>query len=407
MLTEIQKQTIRYRPGTIVNSLQGRDVVGVLAINVPVGGYFTVPENLQKIITTERMGHISIDRCFLTVNGKDLFPIFIKIYDVGEANVLLLKQGIQCFFNFMNREGKQVKFLNDVLFQCAITELECLDSSLAAIVSEFNDSLLHVHALANDTSAAISCGLTDLSIGYPWDIGNSISDSLKIQLKLGDTTAPRNLAHYLHDLSVQVDILFNDEVSISRHPLMGELIDRFVPKLGESYENLAFDPLTDISMKESVLTPRTLMRTAGVYMPEKTGGLEAVPEKWEKDGYEKITQFSSELLHLCVWIHQLPFHELVFRYTLPKRDSATRVTTPSELTVLYSSLRNKFAPTNDFKSVLDRVCMYWDLSKYTHLEIIKTKKDELFLTFVGKESRRVYVDLVLTTLLSQSIVRID
>ena len=69
MLTDIQKQPVQYKPGTLINSLQQREVVGVLAINVPVGGYFIIPENLQKVTTTERLGHISIDRCFLTVDG--------------------------------------------------------------------------------------------------------------------------------------------------------------------------------------------------------------------------------------------------------------------------------------------------------------------------------------------------
>ena len=407
MLTEIQKHPVRYRPGETLSSLQGRDIVGVVAISVPVGGYFIIPENLQKIITTERFGHVFIDRCFLTLNGRDLFPIFIKIYDAGEANVLLMKQGIQCFLNLINREGKQVKFLNDVLFRCAVTEMECLDSGLYSVVADFYNSLPHSNNIANDTSASISCGLTDLSIGYPWDSGNMISDSLKIQLRLGDTTQPRKLAHYLHDLSVQVDLLFNDEVSLAKHPLMGELIDRFVPKLGESYEDFAFDPLTDVSMKEPVLAQTTVLRTAGIFSPSKTGGLADNPDSWEKEGYEKVTRFSSELLHLCVWVHQLPFHELVFRYTLPKRDVVTNTTIPSNLSVLYSSLRNKFASMSDLKSVLDRVCLYWDLSKYTSIEIIKTKRDELFLTFFGVETRRIYVDLVLTTLLSQSIVRID
>lgn len=411
MLTEIHKFPMRYSPGTQVSSLQGRDIVGILAISVPVGGSIIIPEELTKLFTTERIGKVVIERCFFSVPSagkKILFPIFVKIFDAGEAHILLIKEGIQCFMNFLNHENKKVRFLNDVLFKCAMAELECIDRELHSSLSNFYDSAQYTEHLANDTSATIVSHPSILSVGYPWDTGNVMSDSLQIDVRQRDTTTHKTFANWMHELSLQISLYYDDDMVPNRHPLIGELIDKFSPKVGELYEPMAFDELTSICMDEPTISTSTLLKSSGIVMPTSSKMLAENPQNWKDGAYEKVTLFSSELLHLCVWAHQLPFYEFGLRYTLPKRDIVTRlVTTLSKLDFYYASLRNGYPPQGDLREVLDRVLRYWDLSQYTAIDMVKTGRDELFLTFVGSTTRRLYIDLTLTTLLSQSIVRID
>ena len=411
MLTEIHAHPMRYLPGTHVSSSQGRDIAGILAISVPVGGDIIIPEGLTKLFTTERIGKLVIERCFFSVptaGKKELFPIFIKIFDVGEAHILLIKEGIQCFMNFMNHESKKVQFLNNVLFKCAMTELECIDRDLYSSLNDFYDSAQYSEHLANDTSAAIVSHPSILSVGYPWDIGNVMSNSLQIEVRQRDTTAHRTFANWMHELSLQVSLYYDDDMVPNRHPLFMELIDKFAPKVGELYEPITFDQLTSTCMDEPTISTSTLLKSSGILAPASSKMLTENPQGWKDEDYEKVTLFSSELLHLCVWVHQLPFYEFGLRYTLPIRDVVTGlVMTPSNMNIYYASLRNGFPPQGDLRDVLDRVLRYWDLSQYTAIDIVKTGRDELFLTFVGSNTRRMYIDLTLTTLLSQSIVRID
>lgn len=408
MLTDIQKHRVQHAAGTFLTSVQQRDLFGVLGISLPVGAEIVVPDYLGKVFLTERIGKVVIDRCFFQLQSpgsRDLIPVYMKIYDAGTANVLLVRSGIEYLLNMLNFERKKVQFFKNVIFQSMMVELENIDSSLYSYVEDFGNSPQDMWHISNDEPSVLAQAPSILSHGYPWNTASMMPQTDAIRYQLEDSTAHRRLSGWIHDLSTQVNWYFENQTV---HPLFIELEETFAPKIGELYEPMSFDPLTSVCFKEPVLSTSDVLKNAGVLFRKNETRLETKPAGWKDGSWEMVTQFSSELLHLCAWLHQLPFYELALRYTLPTRmirfDS---VMSPGNLDILYLSLRNNVPSDVSLAEDLNKILRYWDLSQYSAVEIVKTGRDELFLTFIGQTNRRMYIDLALTTLLSQGITRID
>lgn len=407
MLTAVQILPIRYAAGTQLDSLQQRNVAGTsVDITIPVGSRIVIPEILDKVILTERLGEIVIDRFFLRIgrnDKKELIPIYVKIYDAGTAHVLIFKEGVEYIHNVLSREQKKVTFLKDALLQCVVCELEAIDSTLFSCVREFFDQPSLSSLVSNDEVTFLYRPQDEhLLVGYPWNSANLISNSFSMYLLEREKGYSQRFANHLFDLSIQLNI-FDDDRCPTQHPLFTELEERFNPQIGDLYSQIAYDPLTQLCLREPQMSAQSILRRSGVLWPRNNLIISNNPFGWKEGSYEKVTAFSSELLQLCVWLHQLPFYELALTYTLPSRDRVANITTH------YASFRNrKQIRLTHFDHDVNSVFQFWDNTIYSRVDLIKTGVDELFIHLHGpKNERKMYIDLGITTLLSQSVVRLD
>lgn len=408
MLTNVKTVPVKYKAGTYLNSIGKKSISGqTVEMEIPVGAEFTVPENMKKVFVTEKFGNIVIDRCFMQIGNKnELFPIYIKIYDNDESPVLLMKNGIHALLNELNEKSKQTEFSKDTLFSVMLSEIYAIDRTLYESIQEYNDSprIMNLE-MAND-EIVFENGPTpdgEPEAEYPWNSANVVGNGYGFYISDTSDKATR-IANHLYDTSLYVNIIDAE----NSYPVFTELENLFSPKMGDNYSCIALDPLTSVSMHESAITKKDLFKNATHKY--------AVPEnrlELEKDDYEYITEFNSEILMLCVWISQLPFSEIAFTYTLPIKNRIenvknARFTRKEKLEIIRSVTKTNFVFDKlKFMTEFSRIINSWDLEGISSFGIVKTATDELIIFFNGNKRKSLYIDLSITKLISQGIVRLD
>ena len=385
---------LRYPPGTILDSLQRRRVLtNTLGIAIPVGATIQIPENFRKLVFTQQMKDLAIDRYFIQFGDRphELIPVYLKIYDRDEATVLLLSEGIN---EFMRRCSQiphtTTTFLKDNLYSCMVAELESLDSTLADVVREYSDMPVESSAYIFNDSAQILLDKSKNDADYPWNLCNVDSNSVVMILTEPERSSPQGIVNYLFDLYIQLDI--NERFGHS--VLYDALNTAFSPMFGDIYTEIALDTLTKNYVEEPCVSGQYVARNMGVLLPSRVSYT-----SFDLKGVTYIKEFSSSLLEFCVWLHELPLHEFAFTYILPSRDrledlkwhrAIGRTSTPMDL--------------RPIRADIGQLTLSWTDKPFQQLSVVKTGGEELIIDLKGPNShKRLYIDLFFTTLLSQSL----
>ena len=407
MLVNVQVRPILYKPGTVMDSMQSRDIIGSTSqIRISVGASFVVPERMQKVIFTERFGDIYVDRVFLMLKNQEssrrMFPLFIKIYDKGTAHVLLYRMGIATALDSLCQQEKPTGLVRDVNFAMVMEDVKHQDQDLLDTINERRGDHCTDGALVNDEATWIY-PIKDVHLvdPYPWDSCHTLIKELAMREQFKIARWSQYVASLLFELHVQIPRV--QDIFPHTHPVWYEIDEIFNPRIGELYENIAFDRLTLLCLDEPELYGKTIIRRTGMLWPKHTlvNTLSENPFQWKEGEFEFVSCFSSEILQLCVWLHQLPFSELALSYTLPNWQRLAKYVVHNAVS------RNGFkAQIRDFFTEIQQIFRVWDSDEIEKIDIVMTSTDELFLRLhTDSTVRNLYIDLTMSVLLSQSVTR--
>ena len=399
MLVNARRYPIAYPAGTVIDSEQTRCIRStVVQCELAVGNSFMVPEHMEKVILTEGVGGVVLERYFLslpTLTERCLIPIFVKVYDQDNSPILVFRQGIEHARHLLTGKLDKLSFLKDFVFQCTMSEIDCLDHTLYdVLVSCFDAPGLNTD-ISNDATSLLNKGGAQRTLGYPWDTTAFISSPVRAILEESIENTPKRVASDVHDLFLSVDLYDREDGSWM---LYNAVSDYFKTIVGSTYENVAYDPLTLTCSTESEVDGKTIVRKAGSLWPRPM----AVSTINRKQ-CEMVTVFSSNLLQLCVWVHELPLTEFGFTYTLPLRGSLEKLTWHYAKTYKSCTILNK----QEIQLQLAQITRFWNNDQFQQVGLYKTSADELLIVLSGSGGeRRLYVDLTISTLVSQSLTRV-
>ena len=386
-----------YEEGTRLTSSQSRNLVGTgTNITIPVGETIVMQEDMEKVQTIEYLGDIRVERYFLRcyfIDEDELIPVYIKFIDASGAHVVLVREGIEYALNALAiTPDRRVRFLKSCLFDVVVDETYCLDRELYNTLKECYDAPSHFRYLSEDS--AVYLPDSNNEIIYPWNIVNYDNSAFKIYVENKNNSYVSNISNSLYDLSVQVNL---NDVGYNAHPISSWIDSIFGLDLGEYYK-IAFDPLSQECLRNGALLQKDINKhLGGIYY--KNFHLFSKDNN-NKDIYQPIEEFTSELLLLCVWVHNLPYTEIIFKYILLNRRLGRRAN-------FTCSIPNGVAHIDirPLEYILNNI---WGNLNISSVVVMVNGKDEMFLE-VYEESgivHKYYIDLFLTTLLSQSIVRL-
>lgn len=405
MLTQVRKIKIDLAPGTIVSSQQMRRLCTTATdVTFPVGDTLTIPENLTKVIMTEVLGSIVLERYFLQWDGvspREILPLYVKIYDRQEANVLLFQDGIAMARNMLRTDGtkKRSMFLRDSMFTALCDEAFCQDRVLYDLLQETRD--LPEENIANDECTCLLRDGEKLNAGKPWDLSKSIDHPLMRQY------CQREEEHGVSRLAcAMMEGLYSWDRDLFRNPpAMHTMLDYFLPHTGVDYEPIAFDPLSRVCCREPVISLAMAIKRSGIPAPKSAKSYLA-PTGTDRALFDKLTEYSSEILSLCVWLQALPLHEVMFSYTLPNRnDTGIRLSS----FVMHHCEARTVRNYSIHPGIVDNVFSCWDSNICKKVVVMKTKEDECFIVWYGTDGmvRRLFIDLTVATLMSQAIISVE
>ena len=387
MITDIRVIPFTYAPGTVLNSVQEQTVhVGELYKTLDAGAKITIPEHLAKVLVVSYLGPNRLEHTLLRFGDHDptLIPISVKIYTVYDASVLIFRPGVEAALNRLSQHEGVVNFTAHEIWSLA-ANAGYTDPYVAESLRDFFDIPTLGNDLYNDT-CYISTAVQPRSATYPWNLGDFNSPYGRVW-----ADGVINLNAELRRLSdFNIRIWTSDRDSF--YPLYSELKERFTPAVPVEYRDIAWDSLTRYCLAEPEFNSRNLFQHSGIYRPQGTQ-IYQVPAT---TGYEEVTTFSSQLLQLCVWIHQLPWVEGSFNYRYP----GPGVTERLEIVPALSKNQQQL-----WCADLNSLLRGWSPT-LQEVQVIKTYTDELFLCLRSARCEwRYHLDLGMTTLLTQGLVR--
>lgn len=401
MLVDIRELPTRYPGGTELTSAQSRNIKGrKIDITVPIGSTCIVPRWNKKILVTERYGNLLLDRCFLSgtesSRPSELIPVYMKVYEEEHANILLFIKGIKYALNLMNDETEEVYPLCNTILKVAAEETANDNDDVSEALSEYVENHMTENVI-NDCVSGYSSWNDPKSAGYPWDICNFTSPSFLLQLIHQNAQEPQQIIHNLNEIYLST---FNWPGKTNL--MLEELKDRFNLLSCPTLERNGYDKLTKLCVRQPWINSRELFKHQACVRKAQSLRPSFIIDT-SKIEVEEITQFSTELLKLCVWLHQSLFREMSFRTILPNGSTPARVK-------LYrvSTLSPYGVDLQEFTYAVTHLFQSWDSQTYKEVVVTKTADDELWLELIGvdeKDNRCLYVDLFYTTLLSQALIR--
>lgn len=399
MIANVQELPLKHQPGDILDSAQTRLIHGENGIyRIPVGTRLTMPDHMHKIHIPERIGGIWVDRFFVNTEEKmgaasELIPVYMKVYDGDEAAVVIFLKGVTEARKAMGDHTPCVTTLKDNILD---TVLDAVYDREDVVGSSIREYALYRPKLdiTNDEVRAYSDEYYPGLAGYPWDLGNIASREMLFTILERQRNFPKRYVNDLEELDMDMRCMRG-----RGYPLRYELCDIFETYLPPQMHELGLDPVSKMCVQNSRIPLRELI--AGQRIQPWLGR----PTVALTDGAEvkPIPAYSSEILCLCVWLHQCPFAELIFRTTLPNRNRIE-----SFRLISASARTHTGVDMALFQLELSDMLRTWDSDKYSELIVVKTATEELILELTGvnpKDSQRLYIDLFMTTLMSQALVR--
>lgn len=406
MLVDAKIFRTQYQPGTELDSRQSRDLIGTeSAEHLTVGSTFIVPENFVKIRFVEQLGPLTIDRWFVKTDPhqKEMFPIYIKLYDSTGAHILMYLKGIGESLKNNGGFGSQAEFLKTKLFDSVATELTGRDAGWYDIYDHFYMSEWPSTQCNNDEVTRLPN--TDKDVGYPWNLCYVESNMSSISLQQLDAQQqqrterlPQSIADRIQQLHLHVARPDNPDYYGS---LYDSVCKEFTTDTGDAYAPYTYDQLTNTCMTEYAVTGTSILDNAGILLPKKIVDLAINQELLQKEKYQPVTRFTSELLELCVFMHQQPMRELHLNYILPTRGSRGLF----EVTYYKDCSRTDDYWKMEIQEFLSKLCSRWDPT-INQISLMMFATDELVCVIGNKVGvQKWYIDLTITTMLSQGIVR--
>lgn len=388
----------RFAPGEEVDSLQLRRIVGRCTdVTVPVGCRFTIPPHMKKICISEQCGGIWIDRFFLDLAetkkvSNTLIPIYMKVYEEDVGVVLLCLKGIQYALNMLTGETSFVEPLKDIVLSAIHHEVEHDQDPVADAIQDYM-SLRPATLVTNDEVVGFSNEEDTRLAGYPWDICNFNSKEMLVEMKNHQIHAPTRYLNSLQDLYLNVQATKGIGPSI-----YSELVSTFDPYLPYTFSRSGFDKLSQKCIENPCLTRKEILTGIGI---NRSLG-DTTLRKNEEKVAESVGDFSTEILKLCVWLHQSAFSELIFRTILLYQEAP-------RFRLIHAVTRTRCGVDLAlFQLELKSVLWSWNGTKYKELIVSKTQDEEVFLEIIGvdpKDTQMLHIDLFMTTLMSQALVR--
>lgn len=387
----------RYPEGTILDSSQRRKLIGTYTqVQVPVGATIVIQDDLECVQIVESFGSIRLERFFLkyyTLEEKQMMPIYTKIYDASGCHILLCKLGVETALNALDKyPDAEIHFVKEHLFDIVLNELYCIDGELHNLLRSNYDQPSWSEYTSNDTANYIAD--SNHIINYPWNSVDVATNMLKVFISEQNNKLIPTISNSIYDLSVQVGI---NNGEWATHPLYPWVDSIFGLELGY-YNDIAFDNLTKLCLRNEMLDDVDIKRRLGYFKPKQFKQYDLIDGK----EYEPVTEFSSELMLFCVWLHELPYNQVSFKYILPIRNQQI------ESFVGYSPYGN-IKLSDDKLIVLNNIVNnIWGNGRILNIEVITNPRDEAFLTITetGGIVHKYYIDLFLTTLMSQAISRL-
>ena len=381
MLDNIRKVPVFYVPGTELNSEYSQCITGSEYLDrYKVGGKITIPEHMEKIIVSENLNGVILERYFLqtpSLSFREAYPIYVKIYDPSVAQVLLYASGISHLKQDLGAPDNQGRFLKMRLLASALSELSMMDN--IAYEAAYDWFCIN----QGDNNARIGNEQLAMPLG------------IRTAVNLGPQAGLFTDARILQEAYAQQNGYGHSDYFVN------ELIERTRPDLPAAYENMAYDDLTHASMYEPVIDSRDIVaNTSAVHncFQPSIGSFGA------ESGFVKVTEFTPQLMSLCEILHGIPFLEWEFTYILLSK---------MHQGVIKISHAHNPGGGEPYKypieALEDKLKVQLDnllgSSDYRRLEAAKNVNDELLLIFekIDGSKEKYYIDLTMTAVLTQGL----
>lgn len=320
------------------------------------GGICFVPK-IAKLFQREHIGdNIVVDRFFLYVDEKHIFPIYTKLYDIVEHSVLLYKKGICDARNYLNNTNNTLTYIDELL----IDNLhKSLMQELVPYDEQISDYISDMVRAASARASYLSGPNTILSSGYGY--WNNIVGRAK-----------EGLASCIEDSSYTV----NDSISSAFYLV--------TPMLPVFYNEVAFDRLTYKSMITDIQYRDLNYST--------TRPRRCMIEEYDTQKYRPVVDFDETMHELCAVLLSSPA-EVKYNYILQPKYRYVKC----EGDTSYPVRANKFH-TKQYENIVKNTLAKLPY-KTADITIRKNTYDEVVITGTidGKKVSK-YLDLLLITL---------
>lgn len=363
MQKNIRTLPLRVEPGTVFNTETDHVLEGSEhSVPLQTGGKFIVPPSFAKVTASENLGPILLDRYFIRTDGDELWPIYVKIHSPTSTKTVLLRDPV---INVLNRDNTDTMFLPDALIQFASDEAGLANGDMNFLLECMRDS--------GKLESEETCNATSF-----------------------DAAAFRRIANgWQNDVAEIPLFMFN-----SSHPVEDQILQFKATDFGGIYDSMAYDGFTRLCLDEVLLTPQCLKQFGRCGIPKEVH-LPPIPFTVDPKKIEVKMTLDDVLQKLVVWVNNLQFYEAILEYTLPIGDE------DGQLFIRWGTKRHTSQIiSGDIDIRLEEILTPW-IGKVKKVWLAKTRNEELFLLLETTDGKQVvwYIDLVLATLLSQSVVR--
>lgn len=376
MLTGVRRVPILYEPGTILDSsdklrIFTQDTVDYAYLGTP----FKIAPDMFKVIAFEQLHNLLLERGFIQFKKEELVPIYLKIYDRDRAYVLYYRAGIHEVVSRCNCTDIPSEFVRwfsaRKYFEIVGEEYNWL-SDYPTFADVLNDEWCTPGFRDSFDSAGTHFSCFD---GVEWqNLGYGVDHTRDIGLKY---TCSLDDADY--DPCSEDDLL--------------------VPYTGR-YNEIAYDALTEYTVREVILEPTDMQRWCGNPEISINRAHVDLPIFDVKEPVVRVTKFNADWLELCHYLQSIALPEFKLTFEVFNRSIVKIELTQDSRQLITPSTINAWM--FDLSSLLGS----WENGKYI---IYKNAYDEVLIdacSSLYKSSRRLYyVDLMLAVILTRNIIR--
>lgn len=415
MITDIRRIPIQYIRTGIVNSTTSAEIHGIKTDqHLIVGSKFKVPEKMEKILVTDRIADVMLERTFVWLpeyGDRALFPICVKIYEDEESNVLIFLRGVE---EFLHACGVQhdISFLNVAVWNSIVNDLRLIyGNEVDYFIRDMYD-VPRLGDLINNDALPTGYGCES----YPWGNCRYRSELLSARLQremppttinIGTAAPAKNIfTTAIYQSALETADMWNGEV------LYRAIEEITEPYFGDQYRELAYDTLTEtcifgetVDLRQILLHHSYVNRESRCLPRFDVAGICGNIKNLDIDlGLGVPLTLETEELEFCTWLHNLNAVEVSFKYILPKGD------TPDQLIVSHYITHSRVVKDDrrSWKYALAKIFRHF-YSGASEVEVHKNSYDECVVVFhlaPGDIGLAKYYDLTMATILSQNLAQV-
>lgn len=394
----IVERPLIYAPGSIFDSRATKNISDSpnYKNGIMVGTCFIPSDDIRCFIIRELYTNCSndqviINRYYLKTKNENFIPVYIRAgaidFDFKECSVLLLRSGLEQALRTLTDDDIKLSLVDDYMFHVIRNDMIACTDDLSDVLNNWYYSRGNERCnFVNNDQVPQGVDTNLVAADIPWR---------RICVdKQGKLNTVRNMSQPKNVVTNTIRWITGGWSNLSEG-----VKSTFAPKFVREYLPSAVDNITSEQNTAGIVDKPDLMENYSI-TPFKLSNKFTI-DKSKLAEYVPVTQFTSELMDLCILVHELSISQLYLKYILPTRyEDPGKIVACSEN---FITLEDKMELTKNLSWVFEN----WNRQVKT-VELIYSDEDILYLHLSGDNYDAKYsVDMFASVLLTHNLTNVD